>query len=404
MSDARTEATNIVKKLTDAGYTAYFAGGWVRDLVMGHPSNDIDIATNASPEEIIRLFPKTIPVGISFGVVIVVLGGHQFEVSTFRKDYDYADGRHPTRIEPSDPVEDAKRRDFTINGMFYDPLNDSVIDFVEGKTGIDKKIIQTIGNPFDRFKEDRLRMIRAVRFSTRFSFAIEGSTRTAIQEYASTLLPAVSIERIWQELKKMAEGPRIGNAIMDMHELGLLAVIFPKLKNMPVEALQKRVDRFAQFPENCPAILFISELFEDANVDEMQALCEYLKVSKKEAQMVELVLQGRMQLNKQDDWSWAHYFAKPRSQIALDVICTGNSAERKKYLQLEQKLRHHILRIERKDPLVNAELLQREGIIPGKLMGELLKEAEKIAINNNFEDTQQVLEVLKKSPLWKKNL
>ena len=401
--DEYTDAINIVKTLSDAGYTAYFAGGWVRDHVLGYPSHDIDIVTNASPEEMIRLFPKTNPVGISFGVVNVVTGEREFQVATFRKDGDYSDGRHPTHIEPADPMEDAKRRDFTINGMFYDPLNDKVIDFVGGRTGIDNKIIQTIGNPYDRFKEDRLRMLRAVRFAARLGFAIEESTRSAIKEHASTLVPAVSMDKIWQELTKMAAGPGFGTAIMMMHEFGLLPVIFPQLKDLPLEILQKRVDRFAQFPENCPLILFISELVEVTNLTEMKALCEYLKVSKKEVQMVELVLQGREQINKQDDWSWAHYFAKPNSQMALDVIFADKPEERQKYLKLAQKLKNHISRIERKAPLMTAEILKREGVVPGKLMGELLKEAEKIAINSNFDDPWQVLDVLKASPLWKKN-
>jgi len=132
MTEAFAHARAIVTKLVRTGYIAYFAGGWVRDYVMGHPSEDIDIATNASPAEIMDLFPHTILVGLAFGVVIVVIEGHQFEVATFRKDVGYLDGRHPSGIEMSTPQEDALRRDFTINGMFYDPLEEVIHDFVQG--------------------------------------------------------------------------------------------------------------------------------------------------------------------------------------------------------------------------------------------------------------------------------
>ena len=144
-------AKTIVEKLKANGHTAYFAGGWVRDFLLQRPSDDIDIATSASVEEIQSIFPKTIPVGISFGIVIVVEKGHQFEVATFRQDKGYADGRRPTHIDKATPEEDAKRRDFTINGMFYDPTTEEVFDYVGGKDDLKKGIIKAIGDPHERF-------------------------------------------------------------------------------------------------------------------------------------------------------------------------------------------------------------------------------------------------------------
>ena len=170
--DACQIATSIVKKLQDAGYLAYFAGGWVRDFILKKPSDDIDIATSASVDEVQRLFPKTIPVGVAFGIVIVVQDNHQFEVATFRKDRGYVDGRRPVGIDPASPEEDAQRRDFTINGMFYDPIQDKIFDYVDGMKDLKKGIIRAIGDPNARFLEDRLRMMRAVRYSTRFDFPI----------------------------------------------------------------------------------------------------------------------------------------------------------------------------------------------------------------------------------------
>lgn len=166
-------ATSVVQRLVDAGFTAYFAGGWVRDFLMQRPSDDIDIATSATVDEVQALFPKTVPVGVAFGILLVIEGGHPFEVATFRKDRGYTDGRRPTGIDPATPEEDAKRRDFTINGMFYDPLKKQLFDYVGGQQDIKNKLIRAIGNPHDRFLEDRLRMMRAVRYATRFDFPIE---------------------------------------------------------------------------------------------------------------------------------------------------------------------------------------------------------------------------------------
>ena len=255
MTDTFIHAKAIVAKLTRAGYTAYFAGGWVRDYLMGHPSEDIDIATNASPAEIMDLFPHTILVGLAFGVVIVVIEGHQFEVATFRKDLHYIDGRHPQGIEMATPIEDALRRDFTINGMFYDPLEEVIHDFVHGQEDIRKGIIRTIGDPHERFFEDRLRMLRAFRFSARFAFAIDPETQEAIRENADKLFPAVAMERVWQEFNKMVAYPRFDQAIVEMHRLTLLDVIFPEIAGMHIKELRQRVKNFSHFPPNCPTIL-----------------------------------------------------------------------------------------------------------------------------------------------------
>ena len=157
------QARYIVDTLAKAGFVAYYAGGWVRDFLLGHPSDDIDIATNAPPETIQALFPKTVPIGIAFGIVLVIVEGHPYEVATFRNDLEYQDGRRPLRIEFTTAEEDAKRRDFTINGMFYDPLQKTVLDFVGGQQDLQKQLVRAIGNPHARIAEDRLRMIRAIR-------------------------------------------------------------------------------------------------------------------------------------------------------------------------------------------------------------------------------------------------
>ena len=224
----KEKATKIIKTLVGAGYESYFAGGCVRDLVLGIAPHDYDIATAATPDQVRALFEKTIPVGVAFGVVIVVDGEDQFEVATFRKDEKYEDGRHPTSVTFSSAEEDAKRRDFTINGMFFDPLTNKLIDFVGGREDIAKKLIRSIGNPDQRFAEDRLRMLRAVRFAARLGFTIDKPTMYSIIEWAYKI-DEISAERIRDELTKIITGPRRMSAVSDLNVFGLLEPILPEV-------------------------------------------------------------------------------------------------------------------------------------------------------------------------------
>ena len=224
-------AIEIVKTLEKHGYKAFFAGGCVRDMIMGKGSEDYDIATSALPEDIMKLFERTIPVGVQFGVVIVIKEGHNFEVATFRTEGSYSDGRHPDYVAFSTPEADVKRRDFTINGLLYDPLKNEILDYVGGQQDISKGIIRTIGNPAERFTEDKLRMIRAARFACRFNFPIHEDTQRAIIQLAKNI-HVVSAERIREELEKILTGtnPHIGIKLLD--ELCLLQEILPEVSSM----------------------------------------------------------------------------------------------------------------------------------------------------------------------------
>ena len=225
------QALEIVKKLAQKGYKAYYAGGYVRDKILGHPSDDIDIATDATPEVIQKLFSKTIPKGAAFGVISVMLKGHEFEVATFRKESKYSDGRHPDHVEFTDDRGDAERRDFTINGMFYDPLKQKIIDYVEGQTDLKKKIIRTIGEPTHRFDEDKLRLLRAVRFASRLGFEIEANTAKALQKMAREI-HQVSAERIREEILKILTSGQAKIGFLLMDQLGLLKEVLPEVFQM----------------------------------------------------------------------------------------------------------------------------------------------------------------------------
>lgn len=412
MTDAFVQAKGIVSKLVRAGYIAYFAGGWVRDYVMGHPSEDIDIATNAAPGEIMDLFPNTILVGLSFGVVIVVMEGHQFEVASFRKDLRYLDGRHPQGIELSTPLEDALRRDFTINGMFYDPLEEVILDYVHGQEDIRHGIIRTIGDPHERFFEDRLRMLRAFRFSSRFGFNIDLDTQEAIREHANKLFPAVAMERVWQEFNKMSAYPRFDQAIIEMHRLTILEVIFPEIHGMHMNELRKIVHGFSFFPPNTPTILYLMEILQSLAVEKKIEIAKRLKAKNKDIKLIEFMEKLNEAVKVEEETheinfqQWAHLLAHLDWDLGIKILgarknSDENGAFLSHYSNRYAQLEPHIDRIRKGKPLISAELLQKHGIKPGKQMGALLKEAERIAINENYHEPSMVLEKLALLPIWK---
>lgn len=222
-------ATSIVRHLFEKGFQALFAGGYVRNMILGIKNNDdIDIATNATPSAIASLFNKVVGVGEHFGVMLVIENNIPFEVATFRADRGIADGRHPQEVTFSDAETDAQRRDFTINGLFYDPLKKNVIDYVQGRKDLEKGIIRTIGSSQLRFKEDYLRLLRAVRFAARFSFTIEHDTWKALRQNAVNITQ-ISQERILQELNKMLMGSNSDKALSLLEESGLLSIILPEV-------------------------------------------------------------------------------------------------------------------------------------------------------------------------------
>ena len=226
---AREKAIFVVQSLRQEGHEAYFAGGSVRDMLLGKAPQDYDITTSARPEDIQRIFTDTIPIGAQFGVILVLLEGHPFEVPSFRHDGPYVDGRRPSHVRYGSLEEDVRRRDFTINGMVYDPLDDRVIDLVEGRRDLDQRRIRAIGDPEQRFQEDRLRMIRAVRFAASLNFVIEDSTFAAVQRLAPTIVD-IAAERRGDEITRILTegGAQRGFELLDA--TGLLKVLLPEVE------------------------------------------------------------------------------------------------------------------------------------------------------------------------------
>src|SRR5256884_1469429 len=224
-------AREVAQRLRAAGHVAYFAGGCVRDMVRGLAAKDFDIATNATPDVVQKMFPHTYAVGAHFGVVVVVENGFNFEVATFRSDGAYLDHRRPVDVRFSSPVEDAKRRDFTINGMFFDPEKNEVIDFVGGHADLEAKLVRAIGDPAARFAEDRLRMLRAVRFATVLDYKIDNRTWDALVASAASI-NEITPERIPWELVKTFLSPNRVRGWELLDQSGLMRTVLPELDAM----------------------------------------------------------------------------------------------------------------------------------------------------------------------------
>ncbi|MEW6157805.1 MAG: CCA tRNA nucleotidyltransferase [Verrucomicrobiota bacterium] len=224
----KTQALEIVRRLKSAGHQAFWVGGCVRDVLLGREPKDYDIATSARPDEIEHLFSRTVPVGRQFGVVIVLEHEYQFQVATFRAESDYADGRHPGRVTFADAQADALRRDFTVNGLFCDPVEDQLFDWVGGKADLDSKMIRTIGPPEERFAEDHLRLLRAVRFAAQLGFVMEATTLKALQANAAKIR-SVSAERVREELLKLFRPPHAARGLDLLRESRLLEIVLPEI-------------------------------------------------------------------------------------------------------------------------------------------------------------------------------
>ena len=221
-------ATEIVQALRKNGHEAYFVGGCVRDMVMGIEPSDYDIATSARPEEVVKIFPRTEPIGFKFGVILVLHGGVGIEVATFRSDEAYVDGRRPSGVVFTNIQEDVLRRDFTINGLLYDPIEERIIDYVDGLADIERRVVRAIGDPLERFEEDKLRILRAIRFGARGGYSIADETWAAVRTMARKI-NQVSAERIRDELLKVLVEGTPARGVRMLEESGLRQEILPEL-------------------------------------------------------------------------------------------------------------------------------------------------------------------------------
>lgn len=376
MSNKRA-AIEVIRRLQQHGFQALLAGGCVRDMLLGHPAKDYDVATNAQPADVMRLFPRTLKVGAKFGVVIVLIHNQQVEVATFRSEAGYEDGRHPTQVRFTTPAEDASRRDFTINGMFYDPMAEQVIDYVEGQADLAKRVIRTIGEPEERFGEDYLRMLRAVRFSTRLGFAIEPRTYAAIGRNAAKI-SRISGERIAAELDGILAHPNRARGAAMLIETRLARAIFPGFDDEPaVEAVAVlgHLRRTVSLP------LALSAFFSGCPLEFAMERCEPLKLSNKHVRHVGFLLAHRTELldPAMPLAQLKRFLAEPYfwDLYELERAMQKAAASRQGLSRLG-KLRRWIRDLGDVDvkpkPILNGHDLMRLGAAPGPGLGQLAEE------------------------------
>jgi poly(A) polymerase len=386
-------AIEIIRRLRQNDFIALLAGGCVRDMLLGRIAKDYDIATNAHPEDVMRLFTRTVKVGAKFGVVIVLIKNVQVEVATFRTESGYLDGRHPSQVAFADAKEDASRRDFTINGMFYDPVEEKVIDYVGGQKDLQRRIIRTIGDPATRFGEDYLRMLRAIRFSTQLDFKIEEATWHAICVIASNICK-ISGERIAMELESLLTHPNRAEGFFKLVKSGLVSQIFSGIQSDQFEygigvlrQLRKRVD----FP------LALAAVFAGCDIELAIEQCEVLRLSADRYKHIRFLLGHRGVLLDSDMplASLKKLMAKP---YFLDLYELQRAIQR-----AEDAAIAHLTKIKKRaralagedltpKPLLNGHELITLGAIPGPQVGELAEELYVEQLSGNIHTSHQARE------------
>jgi poly(A) polymerase len=370
-------AVRILRKLRRNGFEALLAGGCVRDMLLGKRAKDYDVATSAQPKVIAKLFERTLKVGAKFGVVIVLVDSQQVEVATFRTETDYADGRHPGSVKFSTAEEDAGRRDFTINGMFYDPVKKEVIDYVDGQADLRAKIVRTIGRPAERFGEDYLRMLRAVRFSTQLAFTIEPLTWSAICTNSSKIAQ-ISGERISIELEGILVNPNRAAGAAMLFDSGLAEAIFPGLLS---KQRKNAVEVLGQLRKNIDYPLALAALLVGCETDFAIEMTRVLKLSRSRTRHVKFLLanRGRLLDGRMSLADLKKFLAEPYFEDLFDLQRALQIAEGgiKNTAPLE-KLRDRIKELGdvelRPDPLLNGHDLMRLGALPGPALGQLSHE------------------------------
>ncbi|MBN1902957.1 CCA tRNA nucleotidyltransferase [Candidatus Sumerlaeota bacterium] len=426
-------ALRIIRKLKKSGYKAYFVGGCIRNKILNLPLEDIDIATNALPDVLMSLFPRTLSVGAHFGVILVLDKDIATEVATFRSDGIYLDNRHPSEVHFSDPQKDAMRRDFTINALFWDPTTGELLDFVHGQKDIEKKIVRCIGKPEDRFMEDALRLLRAVRFAARFQFRIEEKTWNAMKR-RSHLIQQISADRIREELIKILTGPNRGASLDLLERSGLLAKILPEAQALKgvrqPEAFHPEGDCFEhtrlalEWLRNPTPTLAFGCLLHDigkpptytetdrirfnghCKVGEKMAgqICRRLKFSNADRTAIMDLVARHMHfvsVPEMKTGTLRRFLSHPNIMEDLELHradCLASHGDFSNYTFCMEKIRE--FHSEKKEfippPLLTGEDLKKEGYKPGPLFKKILNRIQEAQLEGEIDTREKALELVKR--------
>ncbi len=397
----RAFALEVVARLRAAGQEAYWAGGCVRDLLMGIEPADYDVATSARPEHVMTLFRRTVPVGVSFGVVRVLgpEGAGEVEVATFRSDGVYLDGRRPDSVAFSTAEFDASRRDFTINGMFLDPTDGRVLDYVGGRADLDAGVLRAIGDPSSRFAEDKLRLLRAVRFAARFGLAIEAETKAALVAMAGQVT-AVAVERIAQELKKMLIDRSRSTAIRLALETGLLTAILPPIAAMASDLWRRTLGVLDALPDSPSVPLAFAALWHGVGSGVASSLARGLKLANAEREGIAWLVEHHRSL---DDATSLRPSALKRllvSEGVADLLALhraralASTGDLTQIEFCERYLRDQPDGPIDPPPLVNGHDLARAGLRPGREFAVVLARVRDAQLDGEIATQEEAIELV----------
>jgi len=396
--EQRRFAAEVVRRLRDAGFVAYWAGGCVRDQLLGRVPKDYDVATNATPPEIRRLFgrKRTLAIGAAFGV-ITVLGpkpAGMIEVATFREDAAYSDGRHPDRVTFSSAREDALRRDFTINGLFYDPLAEEVIDFVGGREDLTAKIIRAIGQPRQRIGEDKLRMLRAIRFAATFGFEVHPDTLAAIREMAPQIT-VVSAERIAMEMRRLLVEPRRAEGVGMMIDAGLADAVLPEV--VPRDESQRRrldhtLDILAKLSQPGFPLALGTLLHELTDAAGARGVCRRWRLSNKETDRVAWLVENHASLENARSTRFSALQPLLVAERIEDLLALHDALaldpEGSAYCRLLLAQPREMLD---PPPLLTGDDLIERGFSPGPRFGDLLERIRNAQLDKEIRTRAEAL-------------
>lgn len=416
MNQLREKALSIIDCLRAHGYKAYLCGGCVRDLLLGLTPKDYDIVTDAQPRDVQRLFKRTVQVGMQFGIICVVLGKDTFEVATFRQDGVYEDGRRPTCVQFCDEQEDARRRDFTINGLFLDPKNDAIIDYVGGRADLEHRRICTIGQPQERFAEDYLRMLRAIRFACQLDFTIDADTWQVICQRAASI-QRISSERIRDELLKMLIGRNPAMALTLLEQSGLLQHFLPEVSRLQHEPCPRHarslfacvVDALRQgapFADGARAFVVLlwhvgrQEVAKETTRQAVVELCRRLKLPSQTGELVANCVAWQPAMQQVTNLRKADLKKFLRLPFVHDLlalyelhIMTGEvDAGPHQYCQNKLQELGHALR---PAPLITGTDLIALGLQPGPLFKTILDFVEDQQLEDKIDNQQDAMDLVR---------
>lgn len=379
-------ATAVVRRLRDSGHEAYFVGGCVREMMLGAQPKDYDVTTDALPDRVAELFPKVVEVGKRFGVVMVVESGTVVEVATYRTEGSYSDGRRPDSVRFATAREDVSRRDFTVNALLLDPLTGELIDHVGGLADLRAGLLRTVGDPHERFREDHLRLLRAVRFTARLGFRLDDAARRACVELAP-LSARVSAERLHDELTRMLSHRSRAAAMRLLEDLGLRAHVLPEIDAITPEALvtleRLRADAGAE-----PAWSVVLE----GDAARAEGLARRLRMSRKETERVLALVRGRglpAAAPAMRQGALRRLLASPALDDLLDVARAGSHDDAAGAVFLEEARARWGTRLP--PPLVDGSDLAQAGVAPGPAMGRVLEALRDEQLDGSLTTRAQAL-------------